>query len=102
MHDDISEMSSAEKSMLSLVISFSLLHASSTRYNILELDEADAMLDSENRFAFINLLDQIMQILNVEQVFIISHNPEIDVSACDVINLLANQPVVGANTIWQA
>ena len=102
MHDDISEMSSAEKSMLSLVISFSLLHASSTRYNILELDEADAMLDSENRFAFINLLDQIMQILNVEQVFIISHNPEIDVSACDVINLRANQPVVGANIIWQA
>ena len=100
MHNDISEMSSAEKSMLSLVISFSLLNASSTKYNIISLDESDGPLDTDNRSAFVNLLDQIMHILYVEQAFIISHNPEIDISSCDIINL-HRQPVNNGNVIWQ-
>ena len=99
MHSDISEMSSAEKSMLSLVISFALLHASSTRYNILTLDEIDGALDSDNRMAFVNLIDRMMNILSIEQVFIISHNPEIDMSACDVINL-RQQQIIGSHVIW--
>jgi len=99
MHDDISNMSTAEKSMLSMIISFALLNQSSTKYNVISLDEIDGALDSSNRSNFIIVLDQIMQLLQVQQVFIISHNSELDYSFCDVINL-SRDPIPNAHVIW--
>ena len=102
LHDDISSMSSAEKAMISMILSFSLMHQSSLKYNILCLDEMDAALDDMNRFAFIDLLDNIMNMLNVEQCFLISHNSEIDTSMCDMI-LLRNDSNerYNCNMIWK-
>ena len=48
MHDDISSMSTAQKCMISMILSFSLLYQSSTKYNIIKLDELDAFLDTNN------------------------------------------------------
>ena len=101
LHDDISSMSSAQKALISMIISFSILQQSSTKYNIITLDEIDGPLDNINRFAFINLLDNLMSILHCEQAFIVSHNNELDTSMCDIISLKndSNESVNG-NIIW--
>ena len=102
MHDDISSMSTAQKCMISMILSFSLLYQSSTKYNIIKLDEIDAFLDTNNRGYFITLLDQLMGLLKCEQCFIVSHNTELSSYACDVI-LLKNPNYIQSgseNIIW--
>jgi len=101
-HDDISSMSMAQRSVISMIISFALLHQSSTKYNIVALDEIDGPLDTNNRIGFINLLDNLMNILKCEQAFIISHNSELITSNCDVILLKndGNESITG-NIIWK-
>lgn len=89
-NDDISSMSTSEKCMISMILSFVLLYQSSTRYNILKLDEIDGGLDTDNRLIFLLVLDKLLEILNVEQVFIISHNNELDLENCDIIQLKSN------------
>ena len=101
-HDDISSMSMAQKSMISLIISFALLHQSSTKYNIICIDEIDGSLDSGNRTGFINLLDNLMNILVCEQAFIISHNSELDASLCDIISLKNTAgDLINGHIIWK-
>lgn len=102
IHDDISNMSSAQKNMISMIISFALLHQSSTKYNIIRLDEIDGCLDNMNRSYFTTLLDKLMYMLNCEQCFMVSHNNELDTSMCDLIVLKQdpNENYVG-NIIWQ-
>ena len=85
--DDISSMSSSEKCMISMIISFALLFQASTKYNILCLDEIDAPLDSSNRLQFLNVLERQIELLGIEQTFMISHNSEIDYSNVDLIVL---------------
>ena len=87
INDDITSMSTGQISMISMVLSFVMLKQSSTDYNILKLDEIDAGLDSINRVKFLNLLDKQMNLLDVEQCIMISHNPELDISGCDMILL---------------
>ena len=48
LHDDISSMSTAQKSMISMILSFAMLYQSSTNYNIIMLDEIDGGLDTSN------------------------------------------------------
>lgn len=86
-HDDISSCSSAERSMISMMISFSLLHHSSTVYNILRLDEIDGALDQNNRSKFLLVLDKFMKELGVENCIMISHSSEMDMSNVDIIQL---------------
>ena len=86
-HDDISSCSSAEKAMISMMISFSLLHHSSTVYNILRLDEIDGALDQNNRSKFLIVLDKFMKELGVENCIMISHSSEMDMSNADIIQL---------------
>lgn len=86
-HDDISSCSSAEKAMISMMISFSLLYHSSTMYNILRLDEIDAALDQNNRSKFIIVLDKFMKRLGVKNCIMISHSSEMDMSNVDIIQL---------------
>lgn len=87
MNDDISSMSSAETCMIGMIISFAMLRQANTQYNILSLDEVDGVLDQSNRFMFLTVLDRLIDLLNVEQCFIISHNSEINMRDCDVIVL---------------
>ena len=102
MHDDISSMSTAQKCMISMILSFSILHQSSTRYNIISLDELDGGLDTSNRSFFIDLLDKLMLMLNCEQCFMISHNNELNTSCADIIILKNNSgDIYDGNVIWQ-
>lgn len=88
IHDDISSCSSAERAMISMMISFSLLHHSSTVYNILRLDEIDGALDQNNRSKFLIVLDKFMKELGVENCIMISHSSEMDMSNVDIIQLI--------------
>ena len=90
MNDDISSMSSAETCMIGMIISFAMLNQANTQYNILSLDEADGVLDTTNRIMFLEVLNKLLEILNVEQCFIISHNSELNLRDCDVIILKTN------------
>lgn len=86
-NDDISSLSTAEVSMISMIISFVLMHQSASKYNIASLDEIDGGLDNHNRIKFVYLIDQIMRILGMEQLILISHNNELNMNDCDVIIL---------------
>jgi len=99
-HDDVSSMSSAQRSMISTIIQASMLMASQSKYNILKLDEIDGALDSSNRSGFSNIIDRFMTMLNCEQIFIISHNSELDTSSMDIISLKGADNIYG-NIIWR-
>jgi DNA repair exonuclease SbcCD ATPase subunit len=102
LHDDISSMSTAQKCMISMILSFAILQQSSTKYNVIMLDEIDGGLDTNNRGYFIELLDKLMYMLQAEQCFIISHNNELNTAACDLIVLKHNSnEVYQGNVIWQ-
>lgn len=102
IHDDISSMSTAQKCMISMILSFSILNQSSTKYNIISLDELDGGLDTMNRGFFIELLDKLMSMLQCEQCFIISHNNELNTSSADLIILKNNSnDIYDGNVIWQ-
>lgn len=87
VNDDISSCSTAERSMISMIISFALLYQSSTKYNIIKMDEADATLDQENRSSFPTVVNNVMKIMGVEMSLMVSHSSEIDMSDVDIINL---------------
>jgi len=101
-HDDISSMSSSQVACISMILSFALLFQSSSKLNILKLDEIDGALDSYNRRNFIIMLDQMLEVLDCQQCIIISHNDEINLDNCDVILLKHSniEPIVG-NIIWK-
>lgn len=102
LHDDISSMSTAQKCMISMILSFSILNQSSTRYNVIMLDEIDGGLDTINRGLFIELLDNLMNMLHCEQCFMISHNNELNTSICDLIILKnSSNDIYNGNIIWQ-
>lgn len=100
LNDDISSMSTAQKSMISMIISFALLFQSSSKYNILHLDEIDGGLDTTNRLQFTYLLNQLMEQLEAEQCFMISHNNEINTDEADIILLKNPGEQVNGNIIW--
>lgn len=102
INDDISSMSLSERCMIGMIISFAILQQASTDYNILILDEIDGGLDSENRIMFLTVLEEIINMLNVEQCFIISHNDEINLNDCDIIQLKNNNQYnnIGGNIIY--
>lgn len=102
MNDDISSMSTAQICMISMILSFAFLFHSSTKYNILKLDEIDGALDTNNRLGFVNVLNQLCQILHTEQCIIISHNDEFDTSEADIILLKHSHPeTVTGNIIYK-
>src|SRR5699024_11822083 len=85
--DDIKDASQGETNMTNISLSLSLLEKITTGYNILYLDEVDATLDDTNRRRFINVLDKQIEMLDIEQTFIISHNNEFFSSDIDLILL---------------
>lgn len=101
-HPDITNMSSAQVALLSMIISISLLSQTSTRLNIIVGDEIDAPFDSENRRGFLDILYKLMNLVQASQCVLISHNSEIMLRDCDVIVLKQNksEPVTEGNIIW--
>ena len=85
--DDISSGSNSQICMMGMVINLVLLHQASTKYNIAYLDEIDAGLDHRNRFEFVDALYRSIPLLNIEQLFMISHSMETDTSSVDIIKL---------------
>ena len=90
-NDDISSMSTSEVCMISMILSFAMLMQASTKYNILKLDEIDGGLSTTNRLHFLDVLDRQINMLDIEQCFMISHNTEIDFSNVDLILLKMDQ-----------
>lgn len=85
--DDISNGSMSQVCMMGMIINLVLLYQGSTKFNIPRLDEPDASLDSRNRSMFMQVLWNCKNILQIDQLFIISHSIEEDMSNCDVILL---------------
>lgn len=92
MVSDIKICSQGEVSLGSIAISLALIQQSMYRYNILLLDEIDSMLDDDNRRSFIDILEKQLEVLGVEQTFIISHNQAFDTYNVDLI-LMKNSNV---------
>jgi DNA repair exonuclease SbcCD ATPase subunit len=82
---DVSYASQGERSFLSLALSFALIHKSIKDYNVMLLDEIDATLDTRNRATFINILTQMIELIDSEQVFMITHNNMFDSYPVDII-----------------
>lgn len=72
--DDIKSGSAGERSIVSLVMSFAFISQISSTFNIMFLDEVDGPLDKRNRKSFANAVETQMDIMGMEQCFIISHN----------------------------
>lgn len=70
---DIRYGSQSESTLLSLALSLAL-SSSLTQYNIPLIDEVDAYLDGMMRDDYILMIQEIMSIFKIEQLFIISHN----------------------------
>lgn len=100
MNDDISSMSTAQICMISMIVSFSLLYQSSSKYNILHLDEIDGGLDIKNRLQFTYLLNQLMDLLECEQCVMVSHNNELNTEEADIILLKNPGEQITGNIIW--
>ena len=64
--------------MVGLVFSCVAMMKASLKYNIPRLDEIDGGLDQSNRITFIQVLNQILDIMHSEQCIICSHNSEFD------------------------
>ena len=105
MVDDISHGSTSQVCIMGMLINLVLFTTSSSRYNIVSLDEIDGGLDYENRYLFVNILQQVCSILNIDQLFIISHSVESALQAVDVV-LLSDQEYYtnqfgAANVVYQ-
>jgi DNA repair exonuclease SbcCD ATPase subunit len=102
--DDISSGSTSQVCIMGMIINLVLLNQASTKYNITRLDEIDGGLDHQNRYMFVDILQKIIQILNIEQLFIISHSVESALSNVDVIQLAPipdyEDVFTGANIIY--
>lgn len=72
--NDICEASQGEVAFTKTALSLAIFKRAMSRYNIPSLDEVDSELDGANRSMFIRVLQDQVRELNLEQVFVISHN----------------------------
>ena len=102
--DDISSGSGAQIAMMGMIINLVLMCQASTKFNIARLDEVTATLDAYNNSQFTNVMLHCMNILKIEQLFLISHSTETDNSFADVIKLKGYENYESAfqsgNVIW--
>lgn len=83
---DVCYASQGERSFISLALSFALIYQSISRYNIMLLDEIDATLDTSNREKFLQILEKQMDMIEGEQIFLISHNNMFNMYPVDIID----------------
>ena len=69
---DIRHVSQGENCLISLLLNACMCHL--IGYNIIYLDEIDANLDIINKEKFNNIVYSILNHLNIDQIFCISHN----------------------------
>lgn len=96
---DIKMASQGEIAITTISISLALIEQSIGEYNILCLDEIDGPLDAMNRGNFIDILQNQVQKLGIEQIFVISHNNAFDTASMDLI-LLRGNTVDKDNTVF--
>ena len=72
--DDISSLSASQMVIVNMCISFAIMMHSSSKLNILRLDEMDAPLDDVNSYIFPELVNTVMESLGCKQAFIITHS----------------------------
>lgn len=100
-HADVSSMSCAEITLLSMILSISLLGQTSSKLNIIIGDEIDGPFDMDNRREFFNILYQLMNIVQAQQCILISHNSELEQTDCDTILLRSKDVNLNqGNVIW--
>lgn len=85
---DASQASGAERAMLCTVLSLALLKQNPNKavFNIVKFDEIDSTLDYEKRRIFLDIIDELLDNINNEQTFMISHSDAFQ-GAADVILL---------------
>lgn len=74
---DIRYGSQSESTLLSLALELSIV-SSLTSFNIPLIDEIDAYIDSQMHSSFVLMLEAMMNVLKMDQMFLISHNLEPD------------------------
>ena len=102
--DDISSGSTSQKCIIGMIIDLVLNYIGNSDFGIVTLDEIDTGLDNYNRLVFVNILKRVIELLNIDQMFIISHSIESSLNDIDAI-LLSNDPMYldtfkSANIIW--
>lgn len=100
-HDDVSSTSGGQESIISMILSFSILHQSATKFNIFQLDEVDAPLDTNNRRRFVQVINKMIDELGLEQVIMISHNREIPYNYVDTIILKTSEEFNEGNIVYK-
>lgn len=98
--DDVSNCSTSEKSMIAMTMSFALAFHGSPLYNIIRLDEIDGGLDQDNRSMFPIVCRDMVNMLNIEQCFVISHSSESDMTDIDIISLYQDSWRLKGNIIF--
>lgn len=84
---DVKYASQGELSFLSIALSFAISAQSLKKYNIMLLDEVDGPLDTENRWKFIQILENQINRVNSEQSFLITHNSMFSSYPVDIIDM---------------
>ncbi|WP_301214498.1 AAA family ATPase [uncultured Clostridium sp.] len=103
--DDISSCSRSQRTMASLSLSAAMMKQSSSKFNIFRLDEIDEGLDAKNRLIYIDALNKILDILEVEQCIIVSHSSELNIGNVGIIKLRTTENTVigsGGEIIFNA
>jgi DNA repair exonuclease SbcCD ATPase subunit len=85
--EDVSSASQGEASFFNMAISSALRAMSMTRYNIGLFDEVDSMFDEMNRQRFIPVLEKQLELNNIHQAFVITHNQMFKQYPVDTINM---------------
>lgn len=83
---DICYASQGEKSFIKIAMSFALIYHAISKYNIMLLDEIDSTLDSSNREKCLLIIEKLMNMIDAEQLFTISHNNMFDMYPIDIID----------------
>ena len=86
--------------MIAMTMSFALAFHGSPVYNIVRLDEIDGGLDQDNRAMFPIICRNMVDMLNIEQCFVISHSSESDMTDIDIISLYQDSWRLKGNVIF--
>lgn len=98
---DISFASQGERSLVSVALSFALMAQSVKEYNILLLDEMDSPLDYKKKSIFLDILLRHMNLINADQIFLITHSETFEGYPTDVILTSdTNYNLEGKNIIY--
>jgi DNA repair exonuclease SbcCD ATPase subunit len=104
---DVSECSDGERNTLALAISFAIIEINLRYrpYNIIRLDEVDAVFDTERRRTFMDMILNRLPSLDSGDAYIISHNNNIDDIEADLVILknadLSSINLSNKNIIYQ-